>query len=163
MTIHPWPLATITYTADGLKDYGDGTRQAGTASMWRVKIHPDFADDAGLLAHELMGHVAQFWRAGLIAALALLLIGLESGTVLVGGIPMHPWWLIPGAVLGTHSLLYLLAPAYRLWAEVVAYRLQAQARAGDGKDRLPLFARFIASRYGLDVTEAEALQRLRES
>lgn len=162
MIIRTWPLATITYTAEGLKDYGDGTRQAGTASLWRIKIHPDFTDDVGLLAHE-SEHVAQFWRAGLLAALALLLFGMESGAVAVGGLLVHPWWLIPGALFGAHPLLYLLVPAYRLWAEVVAYRLQAATRAGDGKDRLPLFAEFLAKRYRLDISQAEALRQLREA
>ncbi|MDP3650910.1 MAG: hypothetical protein Q8R67_04420 [Rhodoferax sp.] len=57
-----------------------------------------------------------------------------------------------------HSLLYALVPAYRLWAEVQAYREQLRHYPDD---RTELFAGFIAANYRLTVTpeKAEALLR----
>lgn len=63
-------------------------------------------------------------------------------------------WLF---TLGIHSLLYLLVPRYKLWAEVQCYREQAKHYPDD---RRPLFAHFIATSYGLKITEAEALKLL---
>lgn len=56
--------------------------------------------------------------------------------------------------LSLHSFLYLLVPAYKLWAEAQAYRAQAACYPDD---RRPAFAQMIATRYGLDVTPAAAL------
>lgn len=63
-------------------------------------------------------------------------------------------WLF---TLGIHSLLYLLVPAYKLWSEVQAYREQAKWYPDD---RRPLFARFIAENYGLNVDQAIVLEML---
>lgn len=57
-----------------------------------------------------------------------------------------------------HSWLYLLSDRYKLWSEVQAYREQAKHYADD---RRPLFAEFIATAYGLNITQAEALQKLK--
>jgi len=71
---------------------------------------------------------------------------------------VHRWqWL---TTLGLHSLLYLFVPGYRLDSELDAYRVQA---AYYPDDRLPLFAHYIATKYGLDVSEEDALEMLRES
>ena len=60
-------------------------------------------------------------------------------------------WL---TTLGLHSFLYLLSDQYKLWAEVEAYKIQATYYADD---RRPMFARFIANDYNLDVSESEVL------
>ena len=57
-----------------------------------------------------------------------------------------------------HQVLYLLKPDYRLRCEVAAYKEQAKHYQDD---RIPLFARFIAERYGLDISAAEAEKLLR--
>lgn len=62
--------------------------------------------------------------------------------------------------LGMHGLLYAVSKAYRLGAEVEAYREQAKHYSDD---RLPLFAQAIATKYGLDITAEAALTRLRPS
>ena len=62
--------------------------------------------------------------------------------------------------LGIHSFLYFFVPEYRLASEVEAYRVQAECYTDD---RLPKFAKLIATKYGLKVTEENALQLLRES
>lgn len=56
--------------------------------------------------------------------------------------------------LGLHSLLYLLDDSYRLDAEIEAYRVQARHYADD---RRPLFARYIATRYDIDISAEAAL------
>lgn len=58
-----------------------------------------------------------------------------------------------------HNLLYLFVPEYKLWAEVQAYKKQLKYYPDD---RSKLFAEFIATRYGLDITKENALKLLRE-
>lgn len=65
-------------------------------------------------------------------------------------------WL---GTLSLHSLLYLFVPDYKFRAEVEAYREQLKHYPDD---RSKLFAGFIANDYGLDVTEQEALDALRD-
>ena len=60
--------------------------------------------------------------------------------------------------LGMHSFLYLLSDRYKLWSEVQAYKVQSGYYA---EDRRAMFARFIATRYNISITEVEALERLR--
>ncbi len=56
-----WPLALVVIEeTDVMREHG----HAGYQRRWCAHIHPDFADDPGLLAHELE-HVAQWWRAPL--------------------------------------------------------------------------------------------------
>ena len=62
--------------------------------------------------------------------------------------------------LSLHSLLYLFVPEYKLHAEVEAFREQARWYEDD---RLPHFAKIIATKYGLNVTEQAALKLLREA
>ena len=64
------------------------------------------------------------------------------------------WWL----TFGLHSFLYLLVPFYRLNSEVEAYKVQLKHSSGNERR----FAEFIAERYGLDISVAEALALLRE-
>lgn len=54
--------------------------------------------------------------------------------------------------------MYLLSKRYRFKAEVAAYREQMRFYP---VDRAPLFAHFIAERYGLGVSYDEALAALR--
>ncbi len=60
--------------------------------------------------------------------------------------------------LSFHSILYLLSDTHKLESEVEAYQEQAKHYPDD---RLPLYAKFISTRYGLDVSEADALHLLR--
>jgi hypothetical protein len=70
---------------------------------------------------------------------------------------VHRWqWL---RTLSLHSLLYLFVPEYKLASEVEAYKEQAKHYTDD---RLPKFARMISTRYGLKITEEDALKLLRE-
>ena len=58
---------------------------------------------------------------------------------------------------GLHSILYLLFDFYKLQSEVEAYRVQLEHSPG----REALFAKFIAEDYGLDITQAEAMELLK--
>jgi len=146
-----YPL--IIYSMRGLKDFGDGTYQAARAIGPVIVIRPDKRDDAGLLAHELE-HVKQFAVLAVIACALIALVWVHVGTV--AGVPS---WSVFPLGLGLHASLYGLVPEYRLWAEVEAYQVQAGYYADD---RLPLFARFISEHYDLPITQASALQLLRE-
>ena len=62
-----------------------------------------------------------------------------------------------------HGLFYLLSKGYRLRAEVEAYRVQLQyppASESPHKYRKK-FAKFIATKYGLSISEKEAEELLR--
>jgi hypothetical protein len=123
----------------------------GTANGPVIRILEKYKDDAGIHAHELC-HVLQWFQlllVGCIAAIVLYQAGLPefAGYALLAGMTMH-------------SLLYLAFPAYKLWAEVEAYQEQAECYVADKR---PLFARFISENYGLKITQADALARLRSA
>jgi len=69
------------------------------------------------------------------------------------------WWI----TLGLHSILYLLSKQYKLWAETSAYKRQLKyppASLGDVEKYRSIYAEFIATRYNLNITQAEALRLL---
>lgn len=70
---------------------------------------------------------------------------------------VHVWqWLMSA---GLHGVMYRFSRGYRLCAELEAYREQARHYADD---RRPIFAHHIATLYGLNITESEALAALRD-
>lgn len=76
------------------------------------------------------------------------------------GIYAHEWTHVKQSFMGLfilHALMYLLHKGYRFSCEVEAYREQARHYPDD---RRPKFARFIATKYGLDVSEEDALKAL---
>ncbi|MDP3652414.1 MAG: hypothetical protein Q8R67_12100 [Rhodoferax sp.] len=121
----------------------------GAANAFVVRIRPKYRGDAGIHAHEAV-HVAQFW-----AVSALACVALSVACHLAQQPPVY-------AVLGfaTHSLLYALVPAYRLWAEVQAYSEQLRHYPDD---RTELFAEYIAQGYRLDISPAQATDQLRRA
>lgn len=142
-----YPL--IIFTAHGLKDFGDGTYQAARAIGPVILIRPEKREDRGLVAHEVT-HVGQ-WMMGL--ALGLLVAFLAA--------PHCPYWtVLAGLSIGLHHLAYALSPTYRMLAEVRAYRRQLRYYPDDRSD---LFGSFLAKRYGLRITVAEALKEIRGS
>lgn len=72
---------------------------------------------------------------------------------------VRQWWMLPML----HSVLYMLVPRYRLWAEVRAY--QTQLRAWPAKDDyyryLDHFSEMLANRYRLRISVDEVRGRLR--
>ena len=112
-----------------------------------TRIRPKYKDDGGIHAHE-QTHANQWWAwvgVGLIAAFFLEPLG---GFL---------WYYALLAGVGMHAVLYLLVPAYKLWCEVAAYREQAKHYADD---RRLLFARFIATKYRLNITTEDAYKLL---
>lgn len=161
MRLHLSPLALIRITSDGLKDYGDGVMQAGTARGPLVTIRPGYEADTGLLAHELI-HVWRWWLYGGLATALIALAGWLIGTIELAGIAFPAWSFAPIG-MGANSLAYALWPEWRAAEEIAAYRVQALCYPAEQQPaKLAKFAEFIAERYGLDISEAEALQRLRE-
>lgn len=152
MFIHPFPPALVCITARTLEDW-----QAGASRGPVVVIRPEREFDTGLLAHELT-HVKHWWRYGLLAAALLAVVGYLIGNVTIAGATVPTIAFAPLGLL-FNSLAYALWPEWRAVEEIDAYRVQARYYADD---RLPLFAEFIATSYGLEITAAEALQRLRE-
>jgi hypothetical protein len=120
----------------------------GTAQGPIIRIRPKYKDDKGIHAHELE-HVKQWWIATIVSAV-LLAAGLYHF--------QEPLWGAIGSI-GTHGLLYKLIPAYRLWAEVQAHKVQLQY----SPTALSHFAKRIATKYDLDITAEEAENRLREA
>lgn len=67
------------------------------------------------------------------------------------------WFL----TLGLHSLLYRFSKSYRYLAEIKAYRKQLTYVQGNEKSDVALiFAKFISTRYNLNVTKEEAFKDL---
>lgn len=138
-----YPSLTI-YTDKLPEDVG------GCANGPVVRIRTKYRDDTGIHAHEAE-HVRQWWMGVLIGVLAALTI-LSIPSV------WSAWWplaLIAGCAL--HPLAYGLLPRYRLWAEARAYRIQIKHYPDD---RARLFAGFLASRYGLNISIEEAANAL---
>jgi len=106
----------------------------GCANACVVRIRPKYRADAGIHAHEAE-HVRQWWTG--------VLIGILVALALIAGGALHP-------------LAYLL-PRYRLWAEARAYHIQATHYPDD---RTRLFAGFIATNYGLEITPGAALDAI---
>jgi hypothetical protein len=126
-----------------------------TYGPW-VRILETKRDDAGLLAHELE-HVNQFWFA--VLALVCWLPAL---------------WLVPQdvalwLVLGVAIVTLLCRKRLTLMAEVDAYRVQLKVTTetvplsiAEAENRAKLFAGYLSTRYGLDITPDAALKLLIE-
>jgi hypothetical protein len=118
----------------------------GCANGPVIRILKKYKGDRGLLCHE-MEHVKQWWIATIVSAV-LLAAGLYHF--------QEPLWGAIGSI-GTHGLLYKLIPAYRLWAEVQAHKVQLQY----SPTALSHFAKRIATKYSLNVTPEKAEQLLK--
>ena len=79
----------------------------------------------------------------------------DAGLLAHEKVHVRQWW----RTLGLHSFLYLFSKAYKLRAEVEAYKVQA--KYAKGHDPMPTYAHFIATKYNLNITEEEALALLR--
>lgn len=70
---------------------------------------------------------------------------------------VRQWW----HTLGLHSILYLVSKAYRLKAEVEAYREQLKHPPANGSEEYrDKYAGFVSTGYGLDITKEQALEML---
>ena len=112
-----------------------------------IKIRPKYKDDGGIHAHE-QTHAKQWWSWFLVGAVAAYLLW-PLGNVY--------WYYALLAGVGMHFALYKFVHAYRLWCEVKAYRVQAQYYADD---RRLLFAKFISTKYRLNISLEQAYAAL---
>lgn len=115
-----------------------------------IQLLEKYRSDTGIYAHELQ-HVKQ-WAAATALAAAAWVLGCYAL-----GFMQHAALAIFAPLV--HQVAYTALPAYKLWAEVQAYRVQAQHYPDD---RRPLFAHFIATSYGLHITYQQALAKLKE-
>ena len=124
-----------------------------TYGPW-VRILLRCKEDQGLLEHELL-HVRQFWYSVL------------AFTCWVPVLTYMPWpWAL--ALLAAVSVVaFAQRRVLVLMAETDAYRLQLRVTARarnlsppEVQTRAELFAGFLATRYGLNITPAQALSKL---
>jgi hypothetical protein len=138
-----WPF---TFYKDSLVSEG----AAGCARGFLIFIREKYKDDEGLYAHEF-NHVKQY--------LAFALLGLAIFAIQFQNQIDPNLNYVAMVVASLHPLLYKFVPSYRLWAEVQCYKIQ---NSYCETDRSELFAKFIAESYDLDITQAEALRKMRE-
>lgn len=136
-------LAIVQYTDNVPAPHG-----GVTYGPW-VRILPKYRGDAGLLAHELV-HVKQFW-IGLLAALPWLytLFTLQPSDAL------RAYAVAVGLIV---VALFAMRKRLILMAEVAAYKVQMTY----APHAALIFAGFISTRYGLDITPDAALKLLIE-
>lgn len=127
---------------------------AEAMAIWPLTlVVPERRHDAALLAHEEV-HLHEQAAAHLVWASCVLTIGTALWVVL----GVSPWWLLL-ALAPPWWALYLLWPAFRLAAEVRAYRVQIAARGISPAQA----AQAIATRYRLDIAAPDALAMLTDS
>jgi hypothetical protein len=126
---------------------------AGGSQFWNIYINPKYKDDRGLLEHEI-DHVGLFWTCFIVSLVILAFSGVYFQTFYV-------LILVPFC-FGLKDILIKFKP-FLQWAEVRAYRKQLKyppANEGNIDEYKKLYARFISERYGLDITQEEALKLL---
>jgi len=122
----------------------------GYAKWFYITIRPKYRDDKGIHSHELE-HVKQWWITSIIAT------ALIAAALWYTKAPQDYYGLIAlGPV--TFQLLYAGIPQFKLKMEVLAYKKQLPHYPDD---RTALFARFIATKYGLSITAEEAAELLK--
>ncbi len=139
---------SLTIYTDGLPAHA-----AGIAKLFVIRIKPAYKNDVGLHKHELE-HVKQWWAVTIPAMLAIFALAhLHYGLAMLDAAMCTP------IAAAFYHAAYDMIPAFRLWCEVQAYRVQLRYCA---KDESARFAKFIATSYGLKVNEAEVLELLRK-
>lgn len=121
----------------------------GAANGPLVRIRPRYRTDAGIHAHEVE-HVHQWYIAGLMGVVLLVLIVLGRGYPWPIALALAPLGLVP------HPIGYALWPRYRLWCEVQAYRVQMQ----HGLSLDGAAGRLMSPRYKLGLRYSDAVKLL---
>lgn len=124
-------------------------------------IRPKYSNDEGLHQHQLV-HVRQWWFMFALMAWMIVVAVRFIAPHIIGPLPHEALFLGVWLSCITHRVVYHFSPAYRVIAEVMAYR--AQMRFPDRKGRrMPLdvaVARLTSDRYQLGLTESKARQLL---
>jgi hypothetical protein len=123
------------------------TWKAGEARGPIVRVRNASQDDTALVEHELE-HVRQWYTWVFVSAIAAWALFNNAAY----------WQYALALGVSLHGLLYRFVPAYRQWAEVEAYKVQAE----NCDTPLETFATFIATDYDLSITPEAALQLLKD-
>lgn len=126
---------------------------AAYAKWFFIRIHPDYQDDEGIFMHEL-GHVMQwlFWFTLSICASIIFYELSQFSFFITSAIS----YIAVGVGFSFHQLLYRVSSKYRLYSEVMCYRIQLLYSPGKEK----LYAGFIYMSYNTNTEEEEILQLL---
>lgn len=106
-----------------------------------IKIRPKYANDKGLLLHEIE-HVNQWWRCLFICLIASALFGVIG----IGILSSLSLALAPSL----HGVLYRFSRKYRLRSEVSAYRKQLSYYGPATSNRFAIEA--LVNKYDLKIT-----------
>lgn len=119
------------------------------SKMFRVRINPEYQDNAGLIAHEEK-HIEQWYTfflpLAILAVCSWFLYREDVGLCL--------------AVLSftLKDLLYTFVAKFRLWAEVKAHKSQMDAINSTNYD---YYAGLIANNYNIDINKEEVVKLLK--
>lgn len=105
-----------------------------------IRINPRYKNDVGLHVHEKT-HVAQWVAVAILTGVPVLI--------------MTNWFIALCIAIVAHDALYHFIPAYRLKAEIQAYR--KQLTYGGSVD---LAAKALSSDYGLRLSYDKAVRLL---
>lgn len=114
-----------------------------------IFVRPRYKSNPFIYRHE-MKHIWQWY------ALAVPLLALAGYLYWIGS---AGWFAAVMAAMLAHNMLYDFSRTYRCWAEVKAYKAQADGNA----ELLPAFAKTLAAIYDLDITPSQALEKLRKA
>lgn len=136
---------------------------AGLAIGPVILIKKYHKNNKGLLEHEKF-HVRMFWLWYI-----LVLATSTAAGVYFGYIPFpetfqtlfqnEVFYYVLFLSLLPRSFFYKFVEKYRLWEEVKAYKIQEKTNK---QNKLKEFAHYIATKYGIDITEEEALRLLKK-
>lgn len=142
-------LGAIVQYVESLPNWASGM----TYGPW-VRILARCKNDLGLLAHELL-HVQQFWY------------GVLAFICWIPAFMLLPVSMTICLVLSVFVLASMQRKTLILMAESDAYKLQLRVTTQvhnlspqEAQQRAVLFADFLSSRYGLNLTPAQALLRI---
>jgi hypothetical protein len=124
----------------------------GYAKWFYIAIRPKYKDDAGIHAHEIE-HVKQWWITSIVAT------SLIAAIVWYTKSPQH-YYIYSSLGLVVFQLLYMAFPQFKLKMEVLAYKKQLPHYPDD---RTALFAKMIATKYGLEGITPEYAEKLLRS
>jgi hypothetical protein len=121
--------------------------KAGEARGPLVRVRSTSQDDKALVEHELE-HVRQWYTWVSVSAIVAWALFNNAAY----------WQYALAMGVSIHGLLYRFVDSYRQWAEVDAYKVQAE----NCDTPLSVFATYIATDYDLPITAEAALQLLKE-
>lgn len=120
------------------------------SKMFRVRINPEYRDNAGLIAHEET-HVMQWYMVFvplMVLAICCWFIYRQDAALVLGVMAFT-----------LKDLMYTFIPKARLYLEIEAHKAQMDAVNSINYE---YYAELIANNYGLDVEVSDVIQRLKD-